>query len=179
MPDYCDASAVRELLDYDPSTGKLKWLERDPKWFADPKRAASWNARFAGKPAFTSKTGNGYFMGSMFGQIYLAHRVIYAWMTGEWPEAHIDHINRTKQDNRWSNLRPVTASQNHMNRDKSVRNTSGHTGVYWHKGAKKWMAYIKKNGAMKNLGVYLDKGDAIAARKNAEREYGFHESHGV
>ena len=52
--------ALRQLLSYDPKTGKLFWKERGPEWFRDTEgRTAqhackNWNARYAGEEAFTS-----------------------------------------------------------------------------------------------------------------------------
>lgn len=62
-------------------------------------------------------------------------------MTGEWPERDIDHINRDGLDNRWSNLRLATKSQNMRNHGLFKTNTSGMTGVHWDRCAKKWRVY--------------------------------------
>ncbi len=43
------------------------------------------------------------------------HRLGWAWMTGEWPENDIDHINGDRTDNRFCNLREATRSQNLQN----------------------------------------------------------------
>lgn len=62
----------------------------------------------------------------------------------------IDHIRDTaegldkKADNRKSNLRFVTPSQNSMNRKRSSNNTSGHTGVQWDKKRQRWRARVRK-----------------------------------
>ena len=37
-------------------------------------------------------------------EIYLSHRIIWMWMTGEDPgEMEVDHIDRDRFNNRWSN----------------------------------------------------------------------------
>ncbi len=50
-------------------------------------------------------------------------------------------------------------------------NTSGTTGVYWHKQAKKWKSEIHFKGEKKGLGLFKNKQDAINARKEAEEKY--------
>lgn len=65
------------------------------------------------------------------GRLQQAHRLVYRLEVGEIPEGMvIDHINGNRSDNRVENLRAVTSKTNARNRKKSVRNTSGVTGVY-------------------------------------------------
>lgn len=96
------------------------------------------------------------------------HRIIMDYWDNK---LDIDHINNNKFDNRKSNLRLVTRSQNFMNKDKQSNNTSGVTGVYWDKSRNKWMAAIQVNGKQINLGRYDNKKDAVVARKHAENKY--------
>ena len=68
-------------------------------------------------------------------------------MTGNFPENFIDHINHIPYDNRWSNLRAATNSQNQANAKKPINNKSGYKGVCWSKTNKRWCAvivYMKK-----------------------------------
>lgn len=65
------------------------------------------------------------------------------------------------------------------NQSLSAANTSGRTGVYWHKPLAKWRARIKVKGKHISLGLYDDINEAAAARSAAEREYGFHNNHGA
>lgn len=84
----------------------------------------------------------------------------------------VDHIHSERQnDNRKNNLRIVTSSQNSMNRALASNNTSGTTGVSWHKGHGLWGAYIGLDRKLINLGYYPDINDAIAERKKAEEQY--------
>lgn len=83
----------------------------------------------------------------------------------------VDHINHITTDNRNSNLRIVTNSQNQMNRDKTQANTSGVKGVFWHKNKHKWQANIQINNKLLYLGIFDDKNDAIQARRKAEQKY--------
>lgn len=82
----------------------------------------------------------------------------------------IDHKNHKKYDNRKSNLRKVSASQNQMNASRRSDNTSGITGVSWNKTKEKWTAYIIVNGIQEYLGSFYNKEDAVKARKIAEEK---------
>jgi len=83
----------------------------------------------------------------------------------------VDHINHDTLDNRKSNLRNCTRSQNSMNQRKPRNNTSGTTGVYWKKSIARWVSLIAINQNQIYLGVFKDKNDAIKARKKAEIKY--------
>lgn len=84
---------------------------------------------------------------------------------------YADHIYHNKNDNRKSQLRLVTPQQNQFNVTKQKNNTSGHTGVYWHKKHEQWEALIQFNGELKYLGLFDDINDAILAREKAEEKY--------
>lgn len=94
---------------------------------------------------------------------YKAHRLAWLYMTGAFPEKHIDHINRDRTDNRWCNLREATNQQNSYNSSKRKQNTSGAKGVYWSKTSGKWKAQIKIDGKIKYLGVYPSVAEASKA----------------
>jgi AP2 domain len=83
---------------------------------------------------------------------------------------HTDHINHNGLDNRFSNLRPATVSQNQGNKKKQKNNTSGYKGVSWDKRRNKWQVYIKINGKQKHLGYYDDIEDAKAAYDKSAKE---------
>lgn len=88
-------------------------------------------------------------------------------------EFDIDHIhgNKTRHDNRKSNLRICTRSQNCRNKVDMSNNTSGCIGVVWSKAANKWMARITVNKENIYLGLFINKSDAIKARIDAEKKY--------
>ena len=75
----------------------------------------------------------------------------------------IDHINHDKLDNRKTNLRHCTVSQNQMNRKVK--------GYCYNKVAKKFQAYIQVYGKVVSLGYFIKKEDAIVARKQGEQKY--------
>ena len=169
---------LRQLLRYEPDTGKLYWRERTPDVFEDG-RCKSFNSQFANKEAFTFTGRDGYKHGNVLNQRpYLAHRVIWAITYGEWPLNHIDHINGIRDDNRIENLRDVSRSENQKNQKRPAHNTSGAVGVSWANREKKWHAYINIDRRRESLGYFTDLAEAIAARKEAEAKYSFHPNHG-
>lgn len=50
---------------------------------------------------------------------YFAHRLAFLYMTGNFPEGHVDHINHNRSDNAWSNLRDVPQEVNNQNTAKA------------------------------------------------------------
>ena len=96
-------ATLRTVLRYDSATGKLYWRERCSDLFnATESRTAEhscrrWNSQYANKEAFTYVTPKGYKTGCIFGQIYLAHRVIWAMQTGAWPVDQLDQMFQTER----------------------------------------------------------------------------------
>lgn len=81
-----------------------------------------------------------------------------------------DHINRNELDNRKSNLRVCTRSQNQQNRSIDSRNVSGVTGVVPTK-FNTWRASLIVKKKEKLGKCFKTKEEAIIARLNAEVEY--------
>lgn len=171
-------SMLRLAIEYSPSSGSLVWLERCRDMFDSDRIHKSWNTKWAGKPALNSED-DGYLKGNFMGAKLSAHRA--AWMVchGDIPDGkQIDHINGDRKDNRIENLRLVEPIENSHNMKMSSKNTSGYTGVCWVSHLSKWNARISVNGKRIALGCYESQGDAISARRLAERTYGFHPNHG-
>lgn len=155
-----------DYLYYSPSDGTLRWKVRCGK-----------RSRIDGISG--SKSGNGYVQIRVKGNSGLAHRIIWELHHGPIPEGmEIDHINHVKDDNRIENLRLVDNPENGKNKSKFKRNTSGKTGVYYHKRDNVWIASIGTGKKLVHLGNFKEKADAIAARTDAEILYGFHENSG-
>jgi len=173
---------LRQLLRYEPDTGKLFWRERGPEWFTNKTRSAawlcaSWNARFAGKEAFCTEKGRGYLHGGILGRLYSAHRIILAMSNSEWPDDEVDHINGNKSDNRLINLRAISRAENLRNMPSRVDNSSGCPGVH-RKNNGKWVAEINGKKTRVHLGTFAVKADAVLARHKAQEEFGYHANHG-
>jgi hypothetical protein len=177
-----DQGHLRMLLDYDHATGSLTWKKRDISLFTDGGHGIKhnrdkWNARWAGKEAFTAIKGDGYKHGAINGINFSAHRVAWKWMTGVDP-IEIDHIDGDRKNNKWSNLRSVTRKENGRNAARHVDNSSGTTGVRYVAKGDLWQSYIIRGRTFINLGSYKNIEDAITARKDGEKKYGFHPHHG-
>ena len=87
------------------------------------------------------------------------------------PCFHVDHVNRNGLDNRRSNLRLCTVSQNQFNRTKSATNTTGYKGVCWNKKKHKWQVGFTIKGRYKNLGYFDDKHEAAKAYNTGVMTY--------
>lgn len=177
-------AALRQLLRHDAEAGLLFWREKSEDSIASARQstrqriARNWNARYAGKPAFTTVAARGYFVGTVDLRHYYAHRVIWALHYGEWPHDVIDHINGNPLDNRIANLRCVSQSQNLQNQKLHGRNRTGHHGVWYDKNRDAYQVYITQEGKRLRLGRHKDLDEAIATRKAAELRLGFHPNHG-
>ena len=177
MPRELSPRLLRKLIDYNPETGALTWKAR-PRWMFPINRIyKAWNTKFAGKPALNSPDRNGYKIGAIFNSMYKAHRVAFVIHHGYWPDC-VDHINGDGGDNRIENMRDVDQTGNGRNKAMLCTNTSGFNGVYWSKVSSQWSAYITVNRKAINLGRFDSFGDAVEARKRANKKYGFHENHG-
>lgn len=84
---------------------------------------------------------------------------------------YYDHEDRNPLNNRKSNLRLATSSDNMSNRSVFKNNKSGITGVWWDKKRNYWRAYIRKDNKQYHLGIFVSKQDAIIARLRAEIKY--------
>lgn len=120
-----------------------------------------------------SNTGYGYITISICGKPYMAHRLAWLYMNGEFPNGQIDHINRNRKDNRICNLRVVSNQLNQTNRNVQKNSTSGYTGVSFKRNKGVYESHIMINGKYIHLGCYSTLKEAIDARITAEMENNF------
>lgn len=85
---------------------------------------------------------------------------LHRFLTNASKGQEVDHINGDKLDNRRSNLRICTSSQNKFNKSLQSNNTSGYKGVSWNKDINKWVAQIWVNNKKFYIGVFTNKLDA-------------------
>lgn len=118
-----------------------------------------------------TRVSNGAIAGSIFkiGYVYLtlddrkylAHRLAWLYVTGEWPNALLDHINGSRVDNRFANLRLASYLGNSGNRGPNKNNKSGYKGVF--RSGRTWTAQISLYGKHTHLGCWPSQIEAASA----------------
>lgn len=154
------AERLRQVLSYDPDTGIFQWKVRMSSRIAVGS-VAGCNAKYT--------KGNQYRVIGVDKTNYLAHRLAWLHVHGEWPAGEIDHINLDGLDNRIGNLRLATREQNQRNVGISKRNTSGAKGVSLHHNGK-WRATIYADRSY-YLGSFATVEEASAAYERAAAKY--------
>lgn len=81
----------------------------------------------------------------------------------------VDHVNNDTLDNRRTNLRLCSRSQNQANQRESAGKTSQYKGVRWNRECQKWQAQIGVQGKRHHLGLFTDERSAAAAYDSAAR----------
>lgn len=146
---------LKQLLSYDPETGILSWIvDRGP----------------VKKGQAAGCIGNRGYMKVTVDRTYsLVHRI--AWILHHDqsipPGMQIDHRNNDKFDNRISNLRLASDTQNRHNRPVTRTNKAGFKGVSLHKASGLWVARIKKDRKIHELGYFKTPEEAHEAYKTA------------
>lgn len=158
MKPALDQKRLKELLHYDPETGIFTWKV---------KRKSVNAGDVAG---FCDR----YWIIRVDGKNYLAHRLVWLYVTGEWPQHQIDHKDLIKTNNRFSNIRLATPKQNGQNKPLFKNNKSGVAGVSWNIRDKLWQAHLRIDGRLTNIGTFDNLFDAAAARYSAECKYQSH-----
>ena len=102
-----------ETLHYNPETGEWHWLKQTS--------SRSLVGQKTGNVGTNSRTGIQRRYVRFNGKLHLASRLAWFYMTGEWPNMTIDHINRDSLDDRWINLRDVSYSAQNFNRARPRR----------------------------------------------------------
>ncbi len=154
---------VRELFDYDQKTGHVT-------------RRITVNARAKkGTTVGCRNSTDGYLVlnidHSVHKRLFQLHRIIWLWMTGEWPKCQIDHINRIRDDNRWENLREATNGQNTINQAVRKDNKLGCKGIWYDKKRDQYRVKIQVKGYEYTIGRYDTFEEAKEWRKLAEEEF--------
>ncbi len=149
------AQRVKELFHYDADTGLFT-------------RFPAKNIRRGQNCVGT--INRGYLRIKIDYKLYSAHRLAWLYVHGEWPNDQIDHINGDMADNRISNLRAATNSQNKQNARKARSDSrSGLIGAMWDSQKNKWRAEILVDGKRKHLGYFEQAEQAHAVYIEAKR----------
>jgi hypothetical protein len=158
-----------ECLVYEADTGRLIWAERPVEHFQSGKRyarertARAWNQRLAGKDFGAvikyNRSKTTYLRGRLDCASYLAHRLIWKMKTDEEPP-EVDHRDGDGSNNRWTNLRNATHSNNMQNRPDNGSKGATRSG-------RNWRSAIRVNGHRIHLGSYPTQAEAAQAYRDA------------
>lgn len=149
---------LKHCLTYDPSTGEFTWVNPIARGVKPGEVAGNTNAR-------------GYRRVSVYGKSYLAHRLAFLYMTGDWPADKVDHINGCFSDNRWNNLRDATQQQNLRN--TRCHGVSGIKNVY--KDHNRWNVKFSVDKKSTSYGSYKTREEAeeraLAVRESLHGDF--------
>jgi hypothetical protein len=96
---------------------------------------------------------------------------IHRWITDCPDNKYVDHFNHDTLDNTDNNLRIVSNAENQQNRLIQKNNSSGVSGVYWHKHSQKWLARIQVGKLRKSVGYFNSIAEAEQAVIQARAKY--------
>ncbi|MGA0595625.1 HNH endonuclease signature motif containing protein [Enterovirga sp. CN4-39] len=123
---------AQKMFRYNPVTGALTW------------RYATGRAR---PGDLVGGLTRGYLRVTVLGSVYLVHRICWMVQTGSEPPPIIDHANGNRGDNRWSNLRAATPSENAFNVAFRRARKKLPLGVIQHPSTKLYRAKITQDGS--------------------------------
>ncbi len=147
---------LRSQLLYKSETGEFWWI-------------ATQKGRDLSRQAGTFNNF-GYRVIMLNGHRWVASRLAWFYMTGNWPVNEIDHIDRNNSDDRWSNLREATRSENACNTGTRSDNSSGHRGVTWDRQKLKWKVQISVKGGKRIQKHFRNIDDAVSFYKSKAQE---------
>lgn len=154
----------KKIMSYDPKTGVLRWaINRHGK-----------NANIGDEAG--SVKADGRYRSFVYKRTrYYTHRVVWEICHGAIPnDMVIDHIDGDGLNNKIDNLRVVTRSENQRNCRTSKNSRTGVPGVNHHANGKGFFVHC----ANKYIGYSEDFNLAVAMRKKAETQNGYHPNHG-
>ena len=149
-------SELKSLLRYDQDSGEFFWLVSRGR-FARPGKKAGCLLR-------------GYVSIIVNSRPYMAHRLAWLYVNGEWPSEDIDHRDGVRSNNRISNLRDVSRAVNMQNQKKQRKGKALFLGVSKGKAASTFRARITIDTETKYLGTFQSEEEAHAAYLAAKRQ---------
>ncbi len=159
---------LREFYRYEPETGlfyRTHYIDNQGR-------------KYERETIVKAISHSGYLVVTFKKKLVKVHHLIYLYMTGNYPDRYVDHIDGDRVNNKWSNLRLVHKVDNQRNQGVQQRNKTGRTGVYWYPPLNKYHAQITTCGKKHHLGYFSEFEDAVKARRKAEERLGFHINHG-
>jgi hypothetical protein len=92
------------------------------------------------------------------------------WVPNPGQKRCVDHIDGSRTNNNWENLRFATSSENGMNAKHRTDGSSVYKGVNYQTQAKKWKAQIGFNRQRIYLGIFPSEREAAEAYNTAAIE---------
>ena len=158
---------LAQCFEYDSESGLLWWRYRPEYHFTTKSKHKRFITLSAGTEAGTVDR-QGYKVVRLTYQgehrSYRVHRICHALTYGD-TEQVVDHINGDRQDNRISNLRAVTFSENVAN--QTAPQKQGLKGACWDKQKRKWLASMKRDYKTIYIGRFDTEQEAHDAYKKA------------
>lgn len=114
---------------------------------------------------------DGYIYISVNKIIYLAQRLAWLYIYGEFPDTILDHIDRDRANNRITNLRKSNHSLNGRNCYTRSHNKCGIKGVNYIGSLNKWRSRSTIAGVEYHLGVFNTQEEAQEARRVFDERY--------
>ena len=142
---------LKERIEYNPETGKFVVIK-------DTKTGKRREGLLAG---WTNMRG--YREIKIQGKCYIASRLAFLYMTGEFPKFEVDHINRIRSDDRWCNLRDASKELQMLNRGEHKRSQKLPKNIHFYR--KYFIVSATRNGKRHYLGAYFTLDEAIKNKK--------------
>lgn len=153
---------VLSRLSFDLAQGTATWVD-----------ATKHHAPLVGKEAgCPRRTQNGklYWHIKIDNTPFKRSHLVYLVANGRWPELQIDHIDGDSLNDKPSNLREVTATQNAWNHKVRSKKAALPMGVRLIASSGKFQARIACNKRVHYLGVFETPDQASAAYQNKRKE---------
>jgi len=143
-------SELKSILDYDPTTGIFTWIDVPKNTYLIGKQAGAIHKH--GYPCITIK-----------GSKFMAHRLAFLWMQGQFPKEYVDHIDGNRSNNKWSNLRTATMRENGQNQAIHRMGHKPGTHLLKKKLVKPWESYIELRGKRVHIARFQTEDEAYAS----------------
>jgi hypothetical protein len=144
-------SYLKEILDYNKDTGIFVWKQKLSRSQNEGDVAGYYDTR-------------GYLTIKIKSSLFRGHRLAFYMTTGIDPGCLVvDHKDRNKSNNCFSNLRLANQSVNGHNQSKQC--------IYMDKRTGRWRAAITINKVYRHIGMFANVFDALCAYYTVKNKY--------